>query len=74
MNSPEGNTPSGPRNEHPSQDRPDASSSHIREDVAMTGRCGNVHLPSGRTCVLPERHQGSCRFVGPEDTGHPAGN
>ncbi|MCB5282827.1 hypothetical protein BJQ89_02589 [Arthrobacter sp. ES1] len=74
MNSPEGNPPSGPPNGNPSQDRPDASSSHIREDVAMTGRCGNVHLPSGRTCVLPERHQGSCRFVGPGDTGHPAGN
>lgn len=48
-------------------ERPDASSLHVREDVAAAGRCGNVHLPTGRTCTLPARHQGSCNFVGPED-------
>ncbi|MDR7082488.1 hypothetical protein J2X01_001777 [Arthrobacter ginsengisoli] len=50
-----------------SQHRPDLSSPHVREDVAITGLCGNVHLPTGRTCDLPERHEGSCHFVGPED-------
>jgi hypothetical protein len=48
-------------------ERPDLRSLHVREDVALTGRCGNVHLATGRTCILPERHQGSCNFVGPED-------
>jgi hypothetical protein len=48
-------------------ERPDLSSLHVREDVALSGLCGNVHLATGRTCILPERHQGSCNFVGPED-------
>ncbi len=47
--------------------RPDLSSLHVREDVAMAGRCANVHLPTGRTCTLPARHPGSCQFVEPED-------
>lgn len=40
---------------------------HVRDDVALAGRCANVHLPTGRTCTLPVRHPGSCSFVGPED-------
>lgn len=48
-------------------ERPDLRSFHVREDVALAGRCGNVHLATGRICILPERHQGSCNFVGPED-------
>ncbi|MGO4119672.1 hypothetical protein [Arthrobacter sp. YAF16] len=40
---------------------------HVREDVAMAGRCANVHLPTGRTCTLPVRHPGACSFVGPEE-------
>lgn len=50
-------------------ERPDLRSVHVREDVARSGRCGNVHLATGRTCILPERHQGSCDFVGSEDAG-----
>ena len=50
-------------------ERPDLNSFHVREDVALAGHCGNVHLATGRTCILPERHQGSCDFVGPEDAG-----
>jgi hypothetical protein len=50
-----------------SGERPDLRSFHVREDVAMEGRCGNLHLATGRTCILPERHPGSCDFVGPED-------
>ena len=67
MNSPEHNPPGGPQIHEYSQDRPDLSSPHVREDIAITGLCGNVHLPTGRTCALPERHEGSCQFVGPED-------
>jgi len=40
---------------------------HVREDVAMAGRCANVHLPTGRTCTLPVRHPGACSFVEPEE-------
>ena len=54
-------------------ERPDLRSLHVREDVALAGRCGNVHLATGRTCILPERHQGSCDFVGPEDASGVAG-
>jgi hypothetical protein len=50
-------------------ERPDLRSVHVREDVARTGRCGNVHLATGRTCILPERHHGSCEFVRPDDAG-----
>ena len=67
MNSPEHNSAGLPQVHEGSEARPDLSSLHVREDVAITGLCGNVHLPTGRTCDQPERHEGSCRFVGPED-------
>lgn len=53
--------------EHTAQDLSSTHVTHVREDVAMAGRCANVHLPTGRTCTLPVRHPGSCNFVGPED-------
>jgi hypothetical protein len=56
-----------------SGERPDLRSFHVREDVALSGLCGNVHLATGRTCILPERHPGSCKFVGPEDAHGMAG-
>jgi hypothetical protein len=49
------------------QERSDISNIHVREDVARAGRCGNVHLATGRTCLLPFRHGGPCHFVGPQD-------
>jgi hypothetical protein len=67
MNSPEQNSPGLRQIHQESQGRPDLSSLHVREDVAITGLCGNVHLPTGRTCDAPERHEGSCHFVGPGD-------
>lgn len=67
MNSHENGTPESFHPQLHSGERPDLRSLHVREDVARTGRCGNVHLATGRTCILPERHQGSCDFVGPED-------
>jgi hypothetical protein len=38
---------------------------NIEVDQATAGRhlCGNLHLPSGRVCLLPERHRGGCRFT-----------
>lgn len=67
MNSPEQDGSGGPRPHENHEDRPDLGSLHIREDVAMAGRCANVHLPTGRTCTQPERHGGSCEFVEPRD-------
>ncbi|GAA1622341.1 hypothetical protein [Actinoplanes couchii] len=31
--------------------------------LADRGACAHVHLPTGRTCVLPLHHPGSCDFV-----------
>ena len=71
MNSHENNTSETARESVRADERLDLRSVHVREDVARSGRCGNVHLATGRTCILPERHQGSCHFVGPEDaSGH----
>jgi hypothetical protein len=67
MNSPEHDESGNRGAQEHNEDRPDLSSLHIREDVAMAGRCANVHLPTGRTCLQPERHQGSCEFVEPQD-------
>ena len=48
-------------------ERPDLSNSNVREDLAMAGRCALVHLPTGRTCLLPFRHQGPCEFHRPQE-------
>lgn len=53
--------------EQAAQEQRSTHVTHVREDVAMAGRCANVHLPTGRTCTLPVRHPGSCNFVGPQD-------
>jgi hypothetical protein len=38
---------------------------NIEVDQAVAGQhlCGNLHLPSGRVCRLPERHRGGCKFT-----------
>ncbi|MET3921031.1 hypothetical protein [Arthrobacter sp. UYEF20] len=72
MNGQEKNAFDSPRTHRQGEARPDLSSPHVREDIALAGRCANVHLPTGRTCTEPERHRGSCRFVGPEDAEHAA--
>ena len=51
----------------PDEERPDLSNSNVREDLAMAGRCALVHLPTGRTCLLPIRHQGPCEFHRPQE-------
>lgn len=70
MNSHQHDSAGSPRPDSQEQTAQDLSSTHVthvREDVAMAGRCANVHLPTGRTCTLPVRHPGSCNFVGPGD-------
>jgi hypothetical protein len=36
---------------------------HIDDALALAGRCGNLHLPTGARCRLPARHRGGCDFV-----------
>jgi hypothetical protein len=38
----------------------------VDELVARAHMCGQMHLPSGRTCVLPFGHIGSCGFEDPD--------
>ncbi|TLM88113.1 hypothetical protein [Pseudarthrobacter sp. NamE5] len=47
--------------------RRDLSNPNVREDLAEKGRCGLVHLPTGRTCLLPLRHHGPCEFHRPQE-------
>jgi len=47
----------------PSQDRPSVHNPSVDEAFVLRGACGQVHLPTGRTCVLPLRHTGSCAFL-----------
>ena len=47
----------------PMQDRPWVHNPSVNEDFALRGACGQTHLPTGRTCVLPHGHPGSCVFV-----------
>jgi hypothetical protein len=47
----------------PFQDRPWVHNPSVDEAFALRGACGQTHLPTGRTCVLPHGHQGSCMFL-----------
>jgi hypothetical protein len=35
----------------------------VDDKAAETGACGQLHLPSGRTCTLVRGHKGACDFV-----------
>ena len=35
----------------------------VDEDAARQGACAQVHLPTGRMCILPHGHPGSCHFI-----------
>jgi predicted anti-sigma-YlaC factor YlaD len=50
----------------PSEERQDLHNSAVDEHVALNGACGEVHLQTGRTCILESGHAGSCDFV-PQD-------
>lgn len=43
--------------------RADLHNPSVDEQAAEAGMRGNVHLPSGRICVLSSRHSGPGRFV-----------
>ena len=34
----------------------------VETDAAEAGRCGFTHLDSGRVCLRPHRHPGSCHL------------
>jgi hypothetical protein len=46
----------------PSPIRAESHNSQINTAAAQAHRCGMTHLASGRICLLPERHPGSCDF------------
>ncbi len=37
------------------------------EHVIAAGACGQKHLPTGRACLLPVRHSGTCEFRSPDE-------
>ena len=36
--------------------------SSVDHSIAARHQCGMIHLPTGRVCLLPERHAGGCQF------------
>lgn len=44
-------------------DRQELHNTSIDEEAAEVGACAQVHLPTGRTCILEHHHEGSCNFV-----------
>jgi hypothetical protein len=38
----------------------------VDEEAARMGACGQLHLPTGRTCTREHGHPGSCDFVSRE--------
>ena len=47
-------------------DRLDVHNTNINEAAARGGRCGTVHLPTGRMCQLPALHDGACHLTFPD--------
>ena len=45
------------------RDRLEIHNIEVDEAVAGQHLCGTLHLPSGRVCLLPERHRGGCQFT-----------
>ncbi len=43
--------------------RIDLHNPSINTELAQAGLCAHVHLPTGRTCVLPLHHDEPCDFV-----------
>jgi hypothetical protein len=42
--------------------RDESHNTQINTTAAQAHRCGMTHLATGRVCLLPERHSGSCEF------------
>lgn len=51
--------------------RPDLHNVDVDDDVAGTGACGQLHLPSGRSCRRQHLHTGPCDFVLPMSSAGP---
>lgn len=56
----------------PDTARGDAHNSSVDPGSAEAGLCGQIHLPSGRSCFLPFRHHDSCQFDDPTAATPPA--
>ena len=56
---------SGPMGE-PSLERHEVHNASVDESVAAAGACGQVHLPTGRSCAREHGHGGSCEFTAPD--------
>ncbi|HEX8305574.1 MAG TPA: hypothetical protein VF612_11910 [Jatrophihabitans sp.] len=56
MSSSDSFTPSGTA-------RDESHNTQINTVAAQAHRCGMTHLATGRICLLPERHSGSCDFA-----------
>jgi hypothetical protein len=50
--------------------RQELHNAHVDSALALAGRCGNLHLPTGARCRRTARHSGGCDFV-PEPGGPP---
>ena len=50
---------------HPDE-RQELHNVSVDEELARSGGCAQVHLPTGRTCALEQGHEGSCHFVAPD--------
>ncbi|MGH3549222.1 MAG: hypothetical protein ACRDQU_14150 [Pseudonocardiaceae bacterium] len=53
--------------------RLDDCNSSVDTQLARAGACAQIHLPSGRICVLPHHHRGSCRFLSASDVADAEG-
>jgi hypothetical protein len=49
--------------------RNDAHNTSVDFALASAGRCGMIHLQTGRVCGRPARHAGSCAFGPRDDVG-----
>jgi len=45
------------------EERQELHNVSVDEEVAGAGACAQVHVPTGRTCILRHHHSGSCVFV-----------
>lgn len=50
-------------------DTSEMHSASVDEVAARKGACAQVHLPTGRMCILSHGHRGSCDFI-PADAAY----
>ena len=48
---------------HAGSERLDVHNAAVDEPAAAAGRCGAIHLPTGRICRASARHTDGCEFV-----------